>query len=252
MSRFGLSCLLVLSLASTSVAFARRLVPSPLPVDAPSAPADPPLGSSSFAQPPGGGIRGPIDAQPSPNINTKVAAPSRAEVRAALLRARALNLAAFRAYYKAGIYPSNVYSPNTINVWRDEANHFCAAATIMVKGGNEALAIKLAEDNNFIKLGDVKHGEVMDWITLSGFTQAELAMIQKPFRPVADQIGDGPTRPIAINPRLRKAETARLLAKYKQVDAQLVAKQKQSLEQATNRLMKNPTLAWQLVDAMRA
>jgi len=50
-----------------------------------------------------------------------------------------------------------------------------------------------------------------------------------------------------IDARLRKVETARLLAKYKVVDKQLTAKQKKSLELAVDRLMAKPELAWQLV-----
>lgn len=247
MSRATLSCLLVMSLTPSlaSIAHARRLV---IPPDA-DAVHQPPAG---FAQPPpvsieAGGMLAP------PKQPDAVIAPSRAQVRAALLRARAQNLASFRAYYKGGVYPSNVYSNATLNVWRDEANHFCAAATIMVKSGNEALAIKLADENNFIKLGDVSDGEVMSWITLSGFTQAELALIQRPFRPVTTHVAPTDRPQLAqVDARLRKAETQRLLAKYKQIDAQLVAKQKQSVERATTRLLKDPSLAWQLVNATGA
>lgn len=237
-----LSALLVLTSLS-STAFARRL---------PAPPAKP---------------MPPTVAPMPPNIDDKVTAPTRAQVRAALAKVRAQNLAFFRAYYKAGIYPNNTYSKETLNVWRDEAGHFCAAATIMVRSGNQDLAIKLAEDDNFIKLADVRHGEVKDWITMSGFTQAELVMIQKPFRPVTTRpempdnsianpsAGDTIAMPQpvpVVDKRLRKQETARLLALYKQVDAKLVAQQKKSLDAATNALLATPALAWQLVIATSA
>lgn len=237
MSRLGLS-LVVLSLTSSlaSVADARR-IPSPPDAQPVGNFAAPPVGAPSIVQL-------PADAP---------VAPSRAEVRAALLKMRAQNLAHFRAYYTAGIYPSNVHSKKTANIWRDQGDHFCAAATIMVKSGNQALAIELAETNNFIKLGDVKQGPVLDWIVMSGFTQDELALIQRPFRPITKierpVAPENPAIEIPIDAGLRKAETARLLSLYKKIEKQLVAKQKQSIERATDRLMKNPTLAAQLVDS---
>jgi hypothetical protein len=236
MSRVALSCLVALSVSSIAMplASARRLVPLPDDVNVPV-----------------------TDAPVAPHqIEVRVAAPSRDAVRAALVKARAQNRASFRAYWKGGVYPSNVYSKKLLNVWRDEDGHFCAAATIMVKSGNQALAIKLAEDNNFIRLADVEQGPVMDWILTSGLTQEELVSIQKPFmgvskQPVLEPLGAPiavAARPV-VDARLRKAETARLLAKYKVVDKQLAAKQAKSLELAVDRLMLQPALAWQLVHA---
>lgn len=243
MSRAALSCLVVLSVSSSLIptASARRLV------------------APDFAQAPaidvsiGAPIAGP---RPDPAGDVPLAAPNRADVRAALVELRAKNLASFRTYWKGGVYPSNVYSSKLLNVWRDEDGHFCAAATIMVKSGSEALAIELADDNNFIRLADVEQGPVMDWILTSGFTQEELVSIQKPFMGVAKRPSHEQPQPVAmplqrmkpvIDARLRKAETARLLAKYKVVDKQLTAKQKKSLELAVDRLMQQPALAWQLV-----
>lgn len=250
MSRVALSCLVALSISSSLIptASARRLVAPDL---AAAVAVDVSIGA-------------PL---PAPARDVPLAAPSRADVRAALLALRTKNLASFRAYWKGGIYPSNVYSNKLLNVWRDEDGHFCAAATIMVKSGNEALAIKLAEDNNFIRLADVEQGPVMDWILTSGFTQEELVSIQKPFmgvakRPIAPTEGSpswaGSTQPAAyplqpmkpvIDARLRKAETARLLAKYKVVDKQLSAKAKASVDLAVDRLMQQPALAWRIVRA---
>lgn len=238
MSRAALSCLVALSISSSLIptASARRLV------------------APDFAQPPTDvSITAPL---PDPAGDVPLAAPSRADVRAALVELRTKNLASFRAYWKGGIYPSNVYSNKLLNVWRDEEGHFCAAATIMVKSGNQALAIKLAEDNNFIRLADVEQGPVMDWILTSGFTQEELVSIQKPFmgvsqRPIGTSEAAYPLQPMkpVVDARLRKAETARLLAKYKVVDKQLTTKQKKSLELAVDRLMQQPALAWRIVRA---
>jgi len=157
----------------------------------------------------------------------------RAAIRAQLAAARAANLAAFRAYVKAGTFPSNTYKPGELNVWRDRDGHLCAAATIIAKSGATDLVAQTARQNNFIRLADVNDGPLMTWILHSGFTQEELVAIQKPFSPVT--VRPSVTQPVAVDPSLRAAETARLLAKYAEVDKQLVANEQHSLDVATDR-----------------
>ena len=167
----------------------------------------------------------------------------RATVRDALVASRVKNLASFRAYQKAGVFPSNTFSDDKLNVWRDDDGHYCAAATIIRMSGQDALVERVAEQDNFIRLADVKQGPVMEWILTSGFTQAEIAMIQEPFDPVTE-----PSKP-AIDPKLRAKETARLKLKYQQIDRELVTKSKANLDAATDLLMKHPDLAEQLIVA---
>ena len=175
-------------------------------------------------------------ARPPHPIRVEPAAPDRAAVRAALARARAHNLAAFRAYVKRGTYPSNTFSEGRLNVWSDAEGHLCAAATIINLSGQHDLVKRVAEQTNFIRLGDVKQGPLMDWILASGFTQAEIAAIQEPFSPVTK-----PSRRIDAN--LRTAEDARLRARYAEVDRQLVRGEQTSLDLATDRLLERPQLA---------
>jgi hypothetical protein len=175
--------------------------------------------------------------------------PDRATVRAALATARATNLAAFRVYQKKGVFPSNTFKPGKLNVWLDDDGHFCAAATIIKMSGMDDLVNKVAEQNNFIRLADVKTGPLMDWILTSGLTQDEIAAIQEPFMPVTDRPQLEPSQPILVDAKLRKAEDARLRAKYKSVDKMIVKNTSKSLDLATDRLMKHPMLAWQLVNA---
>jgi hypothetical protein len=170
----------------------------------------------------------------------------RTAVRAKLIEQRAANLARFRSYYAAKVYPSNVYTPGALNVWRDEAGHFCAAATIIRMSGETALVDNVADDNNFIRLADVKQGPLMDWILTSGFTQEEIVMIQKPFRPVTVE-PSVVEPPQVVDAKLRDRETRRLFAVYRAVDAKLVKAQKASLERAVDRLMANPALALHLI-----
>jgi hypothetical protein len=237
MSRFTLICSLVLGLSSASLvgsadAQFAKAPPTTVAMSGTAARADVPEPAGLRVAP-----RRMLD---------------RATVRAALVKARATNLAAFRTYQAKGVFPSNTFKPGKLNVWLDEDGHFCAAATIIKMSGKEDLVNKVAEQNNFIRLADVKQGPLMDWILTSGFTQAEIAMIQEPFMPVVREPAVAPMQPILVDNKLRKAEDARLRATYKKVDKQLVKAAKKSLDNATDRLMKQPDLAWQLIAAQGA
>jgi len=164
----------------------------------------------------------------------------RATVRAALARARATNIARFRQYQSRGVFPSNTFSDSKLNVWRDADGHLCAAATIINASGLTDLVARVADQNNFIRLADVRQGPLMDWILTSGLTQDEIAAIQEPFMPVAR-----PSRP--IEPDLRTTENERLRAKYAAVTKMLMANEKQSLDLAVERVMRRQQLAWTLI-----
>lgn len=210
---------------------------------------------SQFAQPPAAERVASADrATIMPHAPSEVRiAPrrvlDRASVRAALAKARATNLAAFRAYQRKGVFPSNTYKPGKLNVWLDEDGNFCAAATIILMSGQDDLVNRVAAQNNFIRLADVKQGPLMSWILTSGLTQDEIAAIQEPFMDVSDRPQLEPSQPILVDAKLRKAEDARLRAKYKRVDRRIVKQTKQSLDLATDRLMKHPAVAWQLLAA---
>ncbi len=193
-----------------------------------------------FAQPPPGSA--PRVAQVDPWDREMPAMIDRAQVRAKLAANRSANVNRFRAYQAKGVFPSNTYTNGKLNVWLDEQGHFCAAATIIRMSGGVALVDKVAEQNNFIKLGDVAQGPVMNWILTSGFTQSEIANIQEPFEGVGDEPSIEPG-PVAVDPTLRKNEDARLRAKYQQVEAQIKRSTDASLNAATDRLMRNPDLA---------
>jgi hypothetical protein len=117
--------------------------------------------------------------------------------------------------------------------------------------GQDDLVTKVAEQNNFIRLADVKQGPLMDWILVSGFTQDEIAAIQEPFIGVDDEPRMTREKPVVakVNPKKRKIEDARLRAKYKAVDKMIVKNATKSVDKAVDRLMKNPQLAFQFIDA---
>ena len=192
-----------------------------------------PAAPQHFAQPPAVAIK-----------SMPPLAWDRAAVRSALAAARAKNLAAFRAYQQKGTFPSNTFEDRKLNVWRDAAGHLCAAATIIDQSGQHELVQRVADQDNFIRLGTVEQGPLMDWILTSGFTQDEIAAIQEPFLPVRrDQAG-----PNVVDARKRSIEDARLRARYVQVTKQLVENEQSSLDLATDRLMAHPELEASLVE----
>ncbi len=194
--------------------------------------------AGSFAQPP------PASGAPSAQVERTV---SRAAVRAKLATMRAANLDRFRDYQKAGVFPSNTYLNKKLNVWIDADGHLCAAATIINASGMQDLVMQTAEDNNFIRLGDVRDGALMDWILTSGLTQDEIAAIQEPFMPVGEPSRSPEPMPIKVAAPARTAEDQRLAAKYKQVEQQIVRAARASLDIATDRLMAQPDLAAQFL-----
>ena len=107
-------------------------------------------------------------------------APDRAAVRKALDKRRAKNLAAFRAYRKAGVYPHNTFREGPLNIWIDLDGHLCAAATMIAKDGKQKLVDDQAGIDNQIRLMNVTKGPLLDWILTSGFTIEEIDRIQAP------------------------------------------------------------------------
>jgi hypothetical protein len=173
--------------------------------------------------------------------------PDRSTVRAALATARARNLAEFRAYQQRGVFPSNTFADRKLNVWRDTDGHLCAAATIIDHSGQHELVQRIADQSNFIRLGDVDRGPLMDWMLTSGFTQQEIAAIQEPFMPVAEPAVE-PATPQIVDARRRSDEDRRLRSRYVVITRQLERDETRSLDVATDRLLAHPQLALALVN----
>jgi hypothetical protein len=164
--------------------------------------------------------------------------PSRADVRAALAKRRAHNLAAFHAYWTGGVYPHNSYRVGPLNVWRDENGHFCAAATMIDKDGQHELAETTATTNNNLRLLDVTTGPLLDWMLTSGLTIEDIDRIQAPA-----------VMPARIDAHTLAIEDAKLKKGYIATEAFLKKHAAEDLEIATTRLMEHSDLAWALVRA---
>jgi hypothetical protein len=167
----------------------------------------------------------------------RISAPVRAKLRKILKAHRAKNVGAFRAYAKRGVYPHNFKTDGKLNVWIDEEGHMCAAATMIFRSGAKRLVRQTGRDNNYIKLGDVTDGALMDWILTSGLTQTEVATIQEPFMGRPE-----PVEPEPGSPQWRLTEDARLRARYAEVLTILDTDPSSSIEAAIDALATRPDL----------
>lgn len=194
------------------------------------------LASADFA-------KAPADAKPV--VETKLVAPriDRGAVMTALAARREHNIASFRAYVTSGVYPRNRVRSGPLNVWQDGDGRLCAAATMIYRDGKHDLVIQTAKEHNNIRLLDVVDGELMAWILTSGLTLEEIDRIQEPGfqQPIAQRDASSDTK-----------EVLRLRASYDKTLAFLDDDREAGLAEATDRLMENPLLARQLLDATPA
>jgi hypothetical protein len=155
----------------------------------------------------------------------------RAALRAKLAARRDVNVARFLAYRDAGIYPINTTGVSPNHVWMDPNANLCAAATIISGDWGRDATVAAILGNNNIRLADVHEGALHDWILTSGFTHHELVAIQ------------APSIDISQEEMMRSVEVGRLYAIYLDVERQLRSMWDQSLDDAADALMRNPTLA---------
>jgi hypothetical protein len=195
----------------------------------------------AFAQAPGATMPRSIRADEA-DI-PRISAAARARLRKVLASRRAKNVAAFRAYARRGVFPHNYVTSGALNVWTDEDGHLCAAATMIFRSGARSLVREVARTDNYVKLGDVTEGPLMDWILTSGLTQAEVAAIQEPFMGGREL----PVEPAPGSQDWRIAEDARLRARYAEVLAQLAASPATSIDTAIDALAWRPDLVAKLI-----
>jgi hypothetical protein len=164
----------------------------------------------------------------------------RAKLRTILAERRATNVAAFRAYVVAGVYPHNDLRdtlpvedlPLELNIWIDGEGHRCAAAQMIWASGAHSLVEQQAAADNYIRLANVTDGPLMDWILTSGLTQDEVVLIQRPFRrPPPQHTAEWRT----------KADRA-MRVKYDGIVRELARSQNASLDAAVDALVAHPDL----------
>ena len=159
----------------------------------------------------------------------------RAAVRAALAERRKITVERFLAYREARVYPWNRQTMPVMpqHLWFDDEGNLCAAATIISKDWGREATLKFGEKNRYIALAKVTKGDVADWILTSGLAHHEIVAIQAPS--------------IGVDEEMRPAEIQRLYALYIDVERQLTTLADESLDLATDALMKRPDLAKNLL-----
>ena len=159
----------------------------------------------------------------------------RAKVRAKLAERRAVMIERFLAYREGRVYPWNRSSMMMpAHLWFDSMGNLCAAATLISKDWGRDSTMKVGEDDRGVALANVTKGEVFAWMLTSGLTHHEIVAIQAPSIGVDD-------------PMMRELEIERLFALYTDVERQLETLGDESLDLATDALMKHPDLARQLL-----
>ena len=176
-------------------------------------------------------------------------APDQSELRAALVRQRKENLKRFHDYRVKGIYPHNKYEPGMRNVWKDPDAHLCAIATLVNAAGLTDLVEATAKDANFVKIAELDHGPLVDWILTSGLTQEEAVMIQAPTEADMEMYEAQQRREARKLARAIAREDQRLAKNYVAVERALAQPRiaDAGLDLAVARLAAHPELARKLL-----
>lgn len=98
--------------------------------------------------------------------------------RNALARARDTQIARLATYRKAKHFPRNHIALNRTPIFIDSTGAHCAVAYLMRESGHGEVADRIAAQDNFVRIEDVKSGPLIDWIHRSGLIQEEAALIQ--------------------------------------------------------------------------
>jgi hypothetical protein len=178
----------------------------------------------------------PQFAQVPPEEISEPPAPDKPAVRQALAARRSMQIKRLQAYRNARLFPRNRVSDKVINVFRDEDGLLCAVANLIFLDGDLKLVAKTAKDDNYVRMGELEDGPVLDWILGSGFTQEEIAAIQLPDSPITNGDYDWFAE-----------ENARIIAHLDNVVKALVKNTEASLEIAAERALASNTVTAALI-----
>lgn len=159
----------------------------------------------------------------------------RAALRAKLAERRAITTSHFLAYREGRVYPVNNLG-GMRHIWQDTNGNLCAAATLISYDWGRPSTENVGKENLQIALAKVTSGPLADWILTSGLTHHEIVAIQLPGSDMFPGVQPVP------NP-----EVERLYGMYIDVERQLTSLYDESLDAATDALMKRPELARELL-----
>jgi hypothetical protein len=115
-----------------------------------------------------------VTSQPIPPVSTPAAD-------FALAGRRAQMIEWLREYDAAGQYPTDARGL-PLSVFRDARGMLCPMAWLIHRSGRDDLVDAAVRTNNHLRLADVHAGPLYDWMTSSGLTQPEIAMVQGAMR----------------------------------------------------------------------
>lgn len=81
-------------------------------------------------------------------------------------------------YRTAKNFPTNYYRHERIPVFIDELNTHCAVAYLLLQSGNDELAQRIANTNNYAWLRQINDADFVKWQMASGLSMHELKLIQ--------------------------------------------------------------------------
>jgi hypothetical protein len=96
--------------------------------------------------------------------------------------ARHRNLDRLRRYWQQSRFPRNDGRPRP-PAWRapcfiDQNKRVCAVAYLVIESGHAETAARIAQDANYAYVDEMESAELAAWARTSGFSRAELALIQ--------------------------------------------------------------------------
>lgn len=103
---------------------------------------------------------------------------------ASQLKNRMLGLNNLHAYWEAGEFPKNTNHPDQRRPYFiDHSGIPCAVANLIILSGHSELAQSIAETNRYDYLDQIENKKLSEWIKQSGFSEAELRLIQPSYAP---------------------------------------------------------------------
>lgn len=82
-------------------------------------------------------------------------------------------------YWKAGVFPQNIYTPGRrVPVFIDQDGTYCAVGYLMAKTGHSDLAVAIDNRNKFTFVEELDGEPTKNWLQKAGLTKEEAALIQ--------------------------------------------------------------------------
>lgn len=96
---------------------------------------------------------------------------------AELATRRAQLISWLHEYTEAAVFPTDSFG-RPLSVFADEHGVRCPMAELIYRDGHADLVETTRRTNNTVRLRDVTSGPLLDWMTGSGLTRDEIAMVQ--------------------------------------------------------------------------